>query len=435
MSEKKNDFLVSLPSMGEGVQEATLNKWLKKQGDEVKKDEPLLEVSTDKVDTEIMSPHSGYLIATFAESEKTIAVGEQIAQISLKKNAEVIKLESQKESSQAPQTQKRKAPGKDFSSFQPGSFAPRQVSEGTYAGPVKASPLVKKMALDFGVSLSDVAGTGEYGRVTKDDLLFYMKENSSQNREVSSTHTEPKKLPVEQKDGKEFLEGVEIKREPMSKIRRLTADHMLHSVKTSPHVTTTFEINLDPVLAYKKENSESFHKKHGIKLTLTPFFVFACAKALKEHPHANASVDGHDILLKEDINIACAVATDNGLMVPAMKKLQGLSFPEVVSKFQNLVTKTREKKLEPSDLAGGTFSITNPGMYGSLHSQPIINQPQVAILSVGALTQKLALEEEILTSQTVCQIGLTFDHRIIDGQGGAFFLQTVKKELEEWNHS
>ena len=340
MSEKKNDFLVSLPSMGEGVQEATLNKWLKKKGEEVKKDEPLLEVSTDKVDTEIMSPYSGYLIATFAESEETIAVGEQIAQISLTQNAEVIKLESQKETPQATQIQKRKSPGKN-PSFEPGIFTPRQLPEGTYAGPSKASPLVKKMANDFGVSLVKVTGTGEYGRITKDDLLFYMKENSSQNKEVSSAHTESKKLPVEQKDGKEFLEGVEIKREPMSKIRRITADHMVHSVKTSPHVTTTFEINLDHVLAYKKENAERFQKEHGVKLTLTPFFVFACAKALKEHTHANASVDGHDILLKKDINIACAVATDSGLMVPVMKKqkLQGLSFPEVVLKFSKSCNK------------------------------------------------------------------------------------------------
>ena len=433
MSDHKSDFIVNLPSMGEGVQEATLNKWLCKVGAEVKKDEPLLEVSTDKVDTEIMSPHSGFLIATFRKEGSLVGVGEVIAQISLQKEASVLE---QIESEETPGKEQKKRnfkssdkinkPGLPGQKLERASNAPR-----SFAGPIKSSPLVRKIAEEYGVSLQDVKGTGSYARITKEDLLLYLEKNSSSDKgSIEPGKLVSSSLSTEKKEGKEFLEGVEITREAMSKVRRATADHMLQSVRTSPHVTTTFEIQLDQALQFKKEKASYFEKEHGIKLTLTPFFISACAKALKEHPHVNASVDGYDILLKKDINVACAVATEQGLFVPVLKRLQEASFTNIVCSFSELVKKTRNKKLELSDLKGGSFSITNPGMYGSLHSQPIINQPQVAILSVGAMTKKCVLEESELRSETVCQIGLTFDHRIIDGQLGAFFLQSVKRELE-----
>lgn len=433
MSEKKSDFLVTLPSMGEGVQEATLNKWLCQVGEEVKKDEPLLEISTDKVDTEIMSPYSGYLIATHVKEGSTVGVGDTIAQVSLKKTAAVLEVTAPKQTtgkSTGPSTETER-PERLRPIDNLGSFMPRQASSKSFAGPIKSSPLVRKMAFEMGVPLGEVQGTGAYARITKDDILDYIARNSSSEAPQNLTESlASASLATEKKEGKEFLEGVEVTREPMSKIRKATADHMIRSVRTSPHVTTTFEICLDPVLALKKAKSENFQKKHGIKLTLTPFFIAACAKALEEHPHVNASVDGYDILLKKDVNIACAVATNDGLMVPVLKRLQGLSFTEIVTRFSEMVQKTRDKKLQLADLAGGSFSITNPGMYGSLHSQPIINQPQVAILSVGAMTKRCVFDGKEPRNETVCQIGLTFDHRLIDGQLGAFFLQSVKREME-----
>ncbi len=433
MSTEKSDFIVKLPSMGEGVQEATLNKWLKKPGEKVSKDEPLLQVSTDKVDTEIMSPHSGYLIATFVEKDMVIPVGESIAQISSSKDAPILEVKrNQKDQKSA---EKNFSPRSDFKGKNLSDFVAtkRQFRDlpHSYAGSIKASPVVKKIAKETGVSLADLEGRGKYGRITKEDILYFLQSTSSgenkKTEDIKKNH-----LRLEKKDGQEYLEGVLIKREPMSKIRRLTADHMVSSVATSPHVTTTFEVSLDQVLAHKEKFAEPFKEKHNIKLTLTPYFISACVEGLKVHPHVNASIDGYDILLKEDINIACAVATEEGLLVPVLKKLQNKNFEELVIEFQELINKTRDKKLSPSDLAGGTFSVTNPGMYGSIHSQPIINQPQVAILSIGAMTKRLELQGKDIIEKTYCQLGLTFDHRIIDGQGGAFFLKTVKEYLENF---
>lgn len=425
MTQESEHSKVLLPSMGEGVIEATVNKWLKSPGDKVAKDEPLLEVSTDKVDTEIASTHSGYLIETFAKSGDVVKVGALLAQVSESKDAAVVFKAEEIQSVAVGTSAKSSQPRSAGNQPAPGQFAMSN-SFKSLAGPVSSSPLVRKMARDYNVNLANVEGTGAWSRVTKQDLLGYLHENSPASEEKSTPA-----LVTEHKEEGEFLEGVLVKREPMSKIRELTARHMVQSVRTSPHVTTTFEINLESALKFKKEQGEAFQKDHGVKLTLTPLFINACVEALKQHPYVNASIDGYDILLKEDINIACAVATDDGLLVPVMKKLQNKSFAEMVVEFQELVNKTRDKRLQPSDLKGGTFSVTNPGMYGSLHSQPIINQPQVAILSVGAITQRCMLVDDKPMNQSFCQIGLTFDHRIIDGQGGAYFLQTVKRVLEE----
>lgn len=436
MAQTKKDFKVILPSMGEGVQEATINKWLKSVGDKVQKDEALLEVSTDKVDTEIVSPYSGYLIATFATKDSVVKVNDVIAQISLSKDAAVITQPAKHSSSEAtghiPQdlarqeSTKFRSPRTNLDNF---PSLPK-----TYAGSIKSSPLVRKMSKDFNINLADIRGSGQYGRITKSDLLLHMEEHSSPtNIETQQDHFVSPSLVTEKKNGEEYLEGVLVKRTPMSKIRKLTADHMIKSVRTSPHVTTTFEVNLDTILKYKQEKGDAFEKHYGVKLTLTPFFIESCVRALKDHPYVNASVDKYDILLKEDINIGCAVALDSGLVVPVLKKIQNKSLEEIVTRFQTMVTKARDKKLEASDLTGGSFSITNPGMYGSLHSQPIINQPQVAILSVGTITTRCVLIHNKPINQSFCQIGLTFDHRIIDGQGGAFFLRSVKERLENFS--
>lgn len=436
----EDNVLVKLPQMGEGVHEATLIKWIKKPGDKVQKDEPLLEIATDKVDTEIVAPVSGYLIATFANPGEVISVKQELAQISSQADARVLKTATPVKEKQGAVSSP--GPRKENASSS-GVFAPplnrtfeipRQTL-GVFAGPVRSSPLVRKLAKESGVSLGDVRGTGLGGRINKDDFYRHLHHSSTtQNSktEVFQFDDELFSQKTESKEGKEFLDGVEVKRVPMSRIRRLTAEHMLRSVRVSPHVTTTFEVDLGNIAAVKGKLDEEFRKQFASKLSYTAFFIHACVGALKEHPTVNASVDGEDILLKDRINIACAVATEQGLIVPVLKDLNQSSLFEVAHKLNDIAKRAREKRLLPEEVQGGTFSITNPGIYGSLHSQPIINQPQVAILSTGAIVQRPAVLNGEITIRPLIQIGLTFDHRVIDGEGGAKFLASVKKYLESY---
>ena len=231
-------------------------------------------------------------------------------------------------------------------------------------------------------------------------------------------------------NGQEFLEGVKVKREPMTKVRRLTAEHMLRSVRVSPHVTTTFEIDLYRVRQAKDSLGAKFSKQYGSKLSYTAFFFYAAVQGLKKFPVVNASIDGDDILYKEDINLGCAVAVEEGLVVPVLKGIQDSSLDAVGLKLNTIVAKARKRQLTPEDIKGGTFSITNPGMYGSLHSQPINHQPQVAILSVGSIVDRPLVWNGDVVVHPSCQVGLTFDHRLIDGEIGAKFLAEVKRVLE-----
>ena len=406
--------------MGEGVFEATIVRWFQEPGSWVEKDTPLLEVSTDKVDTEIVAEQSGYLIATFYSQGASIRVEQTIAQLAADKNAAVIYPEDQAESHISP------TPGKRASN--PNRLAPPQASPlGIYAGRIPSSPLVRKMASEWGVSPSHIPGTGQNGRITKDDLLDFIAKGTQQ----APTNTVPLheqdlcRLKTDLKPDGEFLEGVRIIREAMSPMRKKTAEHMLRSVRTSAHVTTTFEIDLHKVAEHRIK-----HHAATQKLTYTAYFIYAAAQALKKHPHVNASVDGTDILLKNAINIGCAVATKDGLIVPILKNTENMDLFQVSHALNDLVIRARNKKLLPTDVIGGSFSITNPGLYGSLHSQPIINQPQVAILSVGAIIERPVVIAREITIHPLCQVGLTFDHRVIDGEGGAHFLSDLKQVLE-----
>jgi pyruvate/2-oxoglutarate dehydrogenase complex dihydrolipoamide acyltransferase (E2) component len=227
----------------------------------------------------------------------------------------------------------------------------------------------------------------------------------------------------------EFLDGTPVHREKMSTMRRLTAAHMLRSVATSPHVTTTFEIDLIAVKRAREARKDAFYAAHGLALSYTPFFIYAAARALAAHPEVNTAVDGDEILWRQEINIGCAVATPKGLIVPVLKGLARANVEEIARSLGEVVSRAREGKLLPEEVRGGTFTLTNPGMFGSLHSQPIINQPQVAILSIGAIIDKPVVVAGEIVVRPLCQVGLTFDHRIIDGEGGAKFLATLRDEL------
>lgn len=443
-------FNVSVPSMGEGVHEATLVRWLKEVGESVQKGDPLLEVSTDKVDTEILAEHSGFLIGTFAQKDQVLAVSQVIAQIATDKNIQVTyqsqdshtnkagasKTDPHKNHRESVSTSRNSNPQRITTEINSYHLEPK-----TLAGYVRSSPLVRKMAKDLGISLADVAGSGLYGRITRQDLENYLEHGASRiPRHDSDTADHAHCLGRSQLEhlktslsetGEELLEGVSIRREKMSKIRKLTAEHMVRSVRIAPHVTTTFEMDMTPVILHKEANASRWQAEHGVKLTYTCYMIEAVKKALKAIPQINGVVDGDDILLRDDINIGCAVATDHGLIVPVLKKVQDMDLVAIAKRLDDLVLKARNKKLEASDIKGGTFSITNPGIFGSLHSQPIINQPQSAILSVGAMIKRPVVIGDDIKIRTISQVGLTFDHRIVDGEEGAKFLAHVKRFLEE----
>ncbi len=438
---------VCLPSMGEGVMEATIIKWLVAKGQKVEKDEAVVQVSTDKVDTEIMATHSGFVVAFFHKEGDTVTVDTSLLQISASQDAPVVspsdmnvKASSPKGGgSSSPSPLARKPQPRNSMTETPGLTD----SLKSYAGPVRSSPLVRRLAREHGISLHQVVGTGYLGRVTRDDFFSHLatyskesSENSTTTKKEASGFLSPlHRQETVKKGDEEYLEGVLVRREKMSKMRRLTAEHMVRSVQISPHVTTTIEVDLWGVLAHKDRWSSSYKEKNKGKLTLTPYFIQAAVEALKEYPICNASVDGDEILYKDSINIGCAVSTDEGLIVPVIKDAGGLSLYETATSLNTLVERARSRALKPGDVVGGTFSITNPGMLGSLHAQPIINQPQVAIMSVGCITSRPHVVDGNIEIRPLCQIGLTFDHRVIDGEGGLKFLSVVKESLRSFSPS
>jgi 2-oxoglutarate dehydrogenase E2 component (dihydrolipoamide succinyltransferase) len=422
-----------MPLMGESITEATLVRWLKKPGDEVKKDEPLLEVSTDKVDTEIPSPATGKILELKVAEGTSVAINSVIAVIGDAKEA--VRSGAQSAPTPAPAAKASTTPAKAPAQAPMVTSASAAPSSVTFASPlgrgrVRSSPLVRKMAQEHRIDLGRVPGSGLFGRITRADIEKFIAGGAA-----TSAKEPIDRLQTEKRDGHEFLDGVQVQRQPMTKIRSLIAEHMVRSVRVSPHVTTVFEVDLHKVNKIREENQAEFLAKNQFKLTFTPFFIHAAVQAIKEHPIVNCSVDGTDILMKDDINIGCAVAIEQGLIVPVIKRAQDLSLLETAVRLNDLVTRARTKKLNPDDVKGGTFSITNPGGYGSITSNPIINQPQVAILGIGAVVKRPVVINDEIAIRPMMLISLTFDHRVVDGEGGAKYLQTLKKILENYGQA
>ena len=317
---------------------------------------------------------------------------------------------------------------------------------------VKSSPLVRKIAQEHGIDLAQVTGTGLHGRITKKDVLAFVESGTAVPPSVSTPAPVPSAPAAEQinpsvpapiihprlstttdDEGKEYLEGVLVNREPMTRMRKLIADHMVESVRTSPHVTTVFEIDMHKVVKMREAYKDRFFKEEGFKLTFTPFLLHAAVHAIKQFPIVNSSLDGYDLLTKKDINLGCAVALDGGLIVPVIKQAGDLNLLGIARRLNDLVVRARSKKLKPDDVQGGTFSVTNPGGYGSLTSNPIINQPQVAILGIGTIVKRPVVVDDMIGIRPQMMASLTFDHRVIDGEIGAKFLAAMKDALENYD--
>jgi 2-oxoglutarate dehydrogenase E2 component (dihydrolipoamide succinyltransferase) len=441
--------------MGESIAEGTLSKWLKKVGDKVKRDEPMFEISTDKVDAEIPAPSTGLLAEILVTEGQTVAVQTVVARLETDVNAAVpagaptTQAAAGATASAAPVagasagTGAGAPPRKEFAAAAPPtshqSAAPQTPSPKTNGDNsfeerlrTKSSPLVRRMAADHGIEISALQGSGIAGRVTKRDLMQFI-ESGAQAPTPAGGGARGRGVPVHAGPLPEPWPGDVV--EPMSKMRQLIADHMVVSRHTSAHVSSIFEVDFTRVGRIRAKHRQEFEKATGEKLTYLPFILKAVTDALKAHPVVNASVRGNEIIFRKQINLGVAVALDWGLIVPVIKGADNLSLTGLTRALNDLANRARTKRLDPREVQEGTFTITNPGVFGSLVGTPIINQPQVGILCVGAIEKRPKVitgpdGEDVIAIRTCAYLSLTFDHRIVDGADADKFMAFIKKTLE-----
>lgn len=435
-----------LPKMGESVAEATVIKWVKQPGDAIDLDDTILEIATDKVDSEVPSPVAGKLVKQLFQENDVAQVGDVIAIIETQ-TANDIKIE---ESVPAPSTPEEKAePIPGIAQLPAENKLPQpdfSTSERFY------SPLVKSIASQENISVSElnaIKGTGADGRLNKDDLLSYIANKSGGQQLVEN---ETQKEPIENKSpaaqvvaaipsktsttsvsgGDEIIE--------MDRMRKLIADHMVMSKTTSPHVTSFVEADVTNMVLWRNKVKNNFEKRENEKITFTPIFVEAVAKAIKDFPMINVSVSGTQIIKKRDINIGMAAALPSGnLIVPVIRNADQLNLVGLTKAVNDLALRARNSKLKPDETQGGTFTLTNVGSFGNVMGTPIINQPQVAILAVGAIKKKPAVLEtehgDVIAIRHMMFLSLSYDHRVVDGSLGGMFVRRVADYLENWDYN
>jgi len=447
---------VVMPKMGESIAEGTILKWLKKEGDKVEKDEPILEISTDKVDTEVPAPFAGTLTKIAAQEKETVPVGAVIAYIG--GGNEVPVPIQQQQSAPAPQASAPQAP-KPQAAPQPAAPQYQQQAPATNDDRFY-SPLVKSIAKAENISpqeLSSIQGSGMGGRVNKNDMLKYVETRKSGGAPQQFVPASSSQQPYQQQPAFAPQQPAPMQRPsfassgeattiiPMDNIRQRIAEHMVRSVHTSPHVTSISEVDVTNVVNYQKKAKDQFQQRYGIKLTLTPIFIECMVKALREFPFINASIEGNNIVVRNDINFGFAVAMPQqegsplppALIVPVIKQADKLSLPGLAEAVGSLANKARTKKLSPDDISGGTFTMTNPGMFGNILSTPIINQPNLAIMSTGAIVKRPIVKtdaegNDYIAIRSMMFLGLSHDHRLIDGLYAVQFTERVKQYLESY---
>ena len=421
---------VIMPKMGESITEGTILEWYKEVGEAINKDETLLEIGTDKVDSEIPSPGTGTVIEILAKSNDVIDVGEVIAKIetsdiSVKLNSvSDKKIDLGKEKS-LNENYKENPPKRDIKSEK--STKKIKVESGSNNSII--TPAVTTLANQEGIAfneLSQVIGTGKNGRITKKDLEKYIA--SSRKAELTRVAEKSKEVvfnPVKTLDGKKIK---------IDNMRKRISEHMRHSIETSAHVHIMNEVDMTNVVNFVKKEEDLFLIKEGFNLTYTPFIIYSIIKALKKIPEMNSSFDGEFITKHENINLGIAVSIDRGLMVPSIKKCDEKNLLGICRELNTIVKKTRNKTIEPDDLQGSTFTLSNFGIYGATIGTPIINQPNVGILGTGEIKKKpIVIEKDdvdIIAIRQMMSLSLGFDHRLIDGAGGAKFILEIKNNLE-----
>jgi pyruvate dehydrogenase E2 component (dihydrolipoamide acetyltransferase) len=465
---------VVMPQMGESIVEGTLTKWLKKPGEHVDRDEPLFEISTDKVDTEIPSPTAGVLKEVLVEEGKTVAISTVVGRIE----------EGAGNGASAPAPAAAKAapapPAPKPTPAQPAAKAPAPPapepeplpqpvahSAGPYPIPVEEpapameaespagplSPLVRKMAREYGIDLKQVRGTGGGGRITKQDLEAYMSAQGARTMaqaSVAPSNTPPQTAvattasstptvynpPAPAAQSPAIMPRAEAPRarvEPMSVMRQRIAEHMVMSKRISAHVTTVHKTDMTKIAKMRERNKAEFQARYGYSLTFLPFVAKAAAEAIRHFPVVNASIEGTNIIYHNEINIGIAVALENGLIVPVIRSADEKNVVGLQRSIVDLSTRARSRQLKPDEVQGGTFSITNFGSFGSVFATPVINQPQVAILGVGAVEKTPVVVDDAIAIRSIAYLALTFDHRLIDGALADQFTGKVKSILENWS--
>ncbi len=448
---------VIMPKMGESLQEGTIIRWTKKVGDKVERDETILEISTDKVDTEVPSPVEGIVAEILAAENQTVEVGKVIARIVTGGEAKV---------SAPPQT--ATAEQKLVVSESPKPTEPIAIKEqpivagSTFEIPTRDgdkfySPLVREIATQNKVSLEElraIVGTGADGRITKDDILKYIDNRKSrptpQVADLSAKPSAPQIVaptPVASvttsHDGEInpiFRSAGEYDVVPMDRVRQLIAEHMTRSKATSAHVTSVAEADVTDIVKFREKFKDEYYRKEGFKLTYTPFFALAAVEGIKQFPGVNVGVDGNKIIKFKHINLSIATALDDGnLIVPVIKKAEEMNITGIARQIYDLATRARNKKLNPDDIQGGTFSVTNVGTFGTLFGTPVINQPQTAIMGIGAIQKRPVVKEimgnDMILVRHMAYVSLTYDHRVIDGMLAGQCLAAIVKSLENMNEN
>ena len=438
------EYKLLLPSMGEGVMEATIISWMFSEGDMVKEDDSVVEIATDKVDSDVPTPVSGKIVKILKQKDEVAKIGEAIAIMEVAGAGETVAEQPQEPKSHNEVKTEIPAPTKQDIKELEKPLASTATQE--FSGDLYLSPLVKNIAQQENISeteLKSIKGSGLEGRITKEDILAYVSNRSAAPQAVAApvqtpqtpvsapvAQSAPVSAPVQVGEGDEIIQ--------MDRVRKIIADAMVNSKRTSPHVTSFIETDVTNVVKWRTKHKDIFEKREGEKLTYMPIFVKAIVKAIQDFPLINVSVDGDKIIKKKNINIGMATALPDGnLIVPVIKNADQLSLSGLAKAINDLAYRARNKKLKPEDTQGATYTISNVGGFGNLMGTPIIPQPQVAILAVGAIVKKPAVLEtkdgDVIAIRNLMFMSHSYDHRVVDGSLGGMFLKHVHDYLQNWD--
>ena len=448
---------IVMPQMGESIFEGTITKWLKKPGDKVERDEPLFEISTDKVDAEIPSPSAGVLKEIKVGEGQTVPIQTIVGVIDAAGSAAAAPAPAPAKpaapapakvpavAAPAPAVAPRPAPPA------PAAAVPAPASSGSTGERIHSSPLVRRMASEHGIDLSTVTGTGAGGRISKQDIEALIAAGgvpaaAPPASAVSAAPSRPAVPPpppgpsgaqahaaLESAVPREKMYFGNYEVQPLSVMRQRIAEHMVMSKHVSPHVYSVDEVDMTKIAALRAKSKDEFEKRYETKLTFMPFFVKAAVAGLRAFPTLNASLDGTNVILHKEINIGIAVALDWGLLVPVVKNADEKNILGIQRTMNDLAERARSKKLKPEEVQEGTFSITNPGVFGGLFGLPVISQPNVGILGLGAIEKRPVVINDSIAIRSMCYVTLSYDHRVVDGAIAHQFLHKVKETLENWN--
>jgi pyruvate dehydrogenase E2 component (dihydrolipoamide acetyltransferase) len=463
---------VTMPQMGESIFEGTITKWLKKVGESINRDEPLFEISTDKVDSEIPSPASGVLSEILVPEGKTVQINTVVAIIdgagaeekrtAISPGIDIAAQERPEEAGEkreetqpaAPPIEKPQPPPPPALPPVAERIAQPSAAPGVRVQDIRTSPLVRKLARENNVDLSEIRGTGLEGRITKEDVLNYLAQRASRAAEKAAPARPPQprppetiepetEMPISALAAPEVPErpapapemprfAGETETVPMTVMRKAIAEHMVFSRRTSAHVNTVFEVDVSSIVTLREAHKAEFEDREGIPLTYTPFFAKGLVETVREFPIFNASVSGDSIVYKKPINLGIAVALETGLIVPVIRDAHLKSFTGLALAIYDIADRARKKRLKPDEVQNGTISMTNPGSFGALFGTPIISQPQVAILGVGGIEKRPVVITDAIAIRSMVYLSLSFDHRLIDGAVADQFMAKLKQRLQSW---